>query len=46
MSLEGISAGLPFVTWPLFADQFYNKRLMVDVLKRPEERLLIVGRGE
>jgi len=52
-SLEGISAGLPFITWPLFAEQFYNERLIVDVLKigvpvgakdynwRPEERSLI-----
>lgn len=31
-SLEGISAGLPMVTWPLFADQFYNEKLIVDVL--------------
>ena len=51
--LEGVTAGLPFVTWPLFAEQFYNERLIVDVLKigvpvgakdynwRPEERSLI-----
>lgn len=31
-SLEGIAAGLPMVTWPLFAEQFYNERLLVDVL--------------
>ncbi|XP_020677391.1 scopoletin glucosyltransferase-like [Dendrobium catenatum] len=32
-SLEGISAGLPMVTWPLYADQFYNEKLLVDILK-------------
>jgi len=31
--LEGVNAGLPLVTWPLFAEQFYNERLVVDVLK-------------
>ncbi|KAH0464343.1 hypothetical protein IEQ34_007129 [Dendrobium chrysotoxum] len=32
-SLEGISAGLPMVTWPLCADQFYNEKFLVDILK-------------
>ncbi|KAJ6814192.1 scopoletin glucosyltransferase-like [Iris pallida] len=51
--LEGVSAGLPLATFPLYADQFYNERLMVDVLKigvstgvkyctmNPEERGLV-----
>ncbi|XP_020572909.1 scopoletin glucosyltransferase-like [Phalaenopsis equestris] len=32
-SLEGIAAGLPMGTWPLYAEQFLNERLLVDVLK-------------
>ncbi|KAI6677970.1 hypothetical protein NL676_038766 [Syzygium grande] len=31
--LEGISAGLPMVTWPIFAEQFYNEKLVTEVLK-------------
>lgn len=31
--LEGISAGLPIVTWPLFAEQFYNEKLLVQLVK-------------
>ncbi|KAH7553494.1 hypothetical protein JRO89_XS12G0018600 [Xanthoceras sorbifolium] len=32
-SLEGISAGLPLLTWPLFGDQFYTEKLVVQILK-------------
>lgn len=32
-TLEAISAGLPMVTWPLFADQFCNERFVVQVAK-------------
>ncbi|KAK8996013.1 hypothetical protein V6N11_076263 [Hibiscus sabdariffa] len=30
--LEGISAGLPMITWPLLAEQFFNEKLVVSVL--------------
>ncbi|KAJ1387579.1 UDP-glycosyltransferase family, conserved site [Sesbania bispinosa] len=31
--LESLKAGLPMVTFPFFAEQFYNEKLLVDVLK-------------
>ncbi|CAD6253089.1 unnamed protein product [Miscanthus lutarioriparius] len=31
-TLEAIAAGMPMATWPLFAEQFLNERLIVDVL--------------
>ncbi|CAN1152939.1 Scopoletin glucosyltransferase [Linum perenne] len=32
-TLEAISAGLPMVTWPVMAEQFYNEKLVTDVVK-------------
>jgi hypothetical protein len=32
-TLEAMSAGVPMVTWPRRADQFYNEKLIVEVLK-------------
>ncbi|KAG6628938.1 hypothetical protein CIPAW_14G047900 [Carya illinoinensis] len=32
-TLEGVTAGLPMVTWPLFAEQFFNEKLVTEVLK-------------
>ncbi|POO01807.1 UDP-glucuronosyl/UDP-glucosyltransferase [Trema orientale] len=32
-TLEGIGAGVPLLTCPLFAEQFFNEKLVVEVLK-------------
>jgi UDP-glucosyl transferase 73C len=32
-TIEAICAGVPMVTWPLFADQFLNESLVVQILK-------------
>ncbi|XP_047975449.1 scopoletin glucosyltransferase-like [Salvia hispanica] len=31
-TLEGVCAGVPMVTWPLFAEQFFNEKLVTEVL--------------
>ncbi|KAJ4716274.1 Glycosyltransferase [Melia azedarach] len=31
--LEGVSNGVPMITMPLYAEQFYNEKLVTDVLK-------------
>lgn len=32
-TLEGVSAGLPLATWPVFAEQFCNEKFIVNVIK-------------
>ncbi|RDX97452.1 Soyasapogenol B glucuronide galactosyltransferase, partial [Mucuna pruriens] len=31
--IESVNAGLPMATWPLFAEQFYNEKLLAEVLR-------------
>ncbi|KAK8562898.1 hypothetical protein V6N12_010962 [Hibiscus sabdariffa] len=31
--LEGVSCGVPMITWPISAEQFFNEKLVTDVLK-------------
>ncbi|XP_071709662.1 UDP-glycosyltransferase 73C3-like [Rutidosis leptorrhynchoides] len=31
-TIEGVSAGVAMITWPQFADQFFNQRLVVQVV--------------
>lgn len=32
-TVEGVCSGLPMITWPLFAEQFLNEKLVVEVLR-------------
>ena len=32
-TFEGVCAGLPLLTWPMFSEQFLNERFVVEVLK-------------
>ncbi|WMV44630.1 hypothetical protein MTR67_038015 [Solanum verrucosum] len=32
-TLEGISCGVPMITFPMFAEQFYNEKFIVNILK-------------
>nr|DAD28608.1 TPA_asm: hypothetical protein HUJ06_030076 [Nelumbo nucifera] len=32
-TLEGVCAGVPMITWPMFAEQFCNEKLIVQILK-------------
>ncbi|GAU17169.1 hypothetical protein TSUD_177990 [Trifolium subterraneum] len=31
--LESMNSRLPMITWPMFAEQFYNEKLLIDILK-------------
>nr|BAO66180.1 hypothetical protein [Delphinium grandiflorum] len=31
--IESVSVGLPMITWPLFAEQFYNEKFVLNVAK-------------
>lgn len=31
--IESMCSGLPMITWPLFAEQFFNEKLVVEVLR-------------
>ncbi|XP_014507199.2 scopoletin glucosyltransferase [Vigna radiata var. radiata] len=32
-AMEGMCAGLPMVTWPMYAEQFYNAKFLTDIVK-------------
>ncbi|KAH6807405.1 UDP-Glycosyltransferase superfamily protein [Perilla frutescens var. frutescens] len=32
-TLEGVCSGVPMISWPMFAEQFYNEKLIVNVLE-------------
>ncbi|KAL1331964.1 UDP-glycosyltransferase 73D1-like [Arachis hypogaea] len=32
-TIEGVSFGIPLITWPLFAEQFLNEKFVVEILK-------------
>uniref|UniRef100_A0A803MPT7 Glycosyltransferase n=1 Tax=Chenopodium quinoa TaxID=63459 RepID=A0A803MPT7_CHEQI len=31
--LEAVSCGIPMVTWPIFSEQFYNEKLVTEILR-------------
>ncbi|KAI3503256.1 hypothetical protein L1887_31695 [Cichorium endivia] len=49
-TLEGVTAGLPFLCWPYFADQFHNESYICDIWKTglgfKKDEAGIITRGE
>ncbi|KAI3761993.1 hypothetical protein L1987_52416 [Smallanthus sonchifolius] len=49
-TMEGVSNGIPFLCWPYFADQFFNKTYICDIWKTGlglnKDDTSIVTRGE
>lgn len=35
-TMEGVSAGVPMITWPLSSEQFFNENFITDVIKGGE----------
>ncbi|CAI9783147.1 unnamed protein product [Fraxinus pennsylvanica] len=31
-TIEGVCSGVPMITWPMFAEQFFNEKLIVEIL--------------
>ncbi|XP_058212751.1 UDP-glycosyltransferase 73D1 [Rhododendron vialii] len=32
-TIEGVCSGVPMITWPMFAEQFFNEKLVVEILR-------------
>ncbi|KAJ9181490.1 hypothetical protein P3X46_009616 [Hevea brasiliensis] len=32
-TIEGVCSGVPMLTWPLFSEQFFNEKLIVEILR-------------
>ncbi|KAK2983729.1 hypothetical protein RJ640_024082 [Escallonia rubra] len=32
-TIEGVCSGVPMITWPMFAEQFFNEKLIVEILR-------------
>ncbi|CBI30182.3 unnamed protein product, partial [Vitis vinifera] len=45
-TIEAICSGVPMITWPMFAEQFYNEKLVVQVLRIGVEVIVQWGEEE
>ncbi|KAL3532006.1 hypothetical protein ACH5RR_005527 [Cinchona calisaya] len=32
-TIEGVCSGVPMITWPMFAEQFFNEKMIVEILR-------------